>query len=269
MADPLLEQQEQQDIRSKLIRRILIAATLVTAIGIAIPLLDRLPAAPEVIQSNPTISPVQVSNTLADTPKDSAPTQEVPAKPEETAPETEKTSAVTLSAKAQQTPNPQEQATPASAATQATTSNPKTTALTTPAVTAQPPQPRAEKPVTNSPTTKPEPKVTTAASNPPPAPQALKPTTQSQPPTAPARQTPVNPSLQQPAAEPSFNVQAGVFVNSNNAEKLLSQLKAAGIPAYLESRVQVGPFKNRAEADLAANKLRAMGIAPVISQNVH
>ncbi|WP_432721068.1 SPOR domain-containing protein [Jeongeupia wiesaeckerbachi] len=62
-----------------------------------------------------------------------------------------------------------------------------------------------------------------------------------------------------------YTVQAGVFLHSDNAEKLLRKLQAAGVPAYLETRVQIGPFKTRAEADTAARKLRQLGIAPVIA----
>ncbi|GHD62888.1 SPOR domain-containing protein [Jeongeupia chitinilytica] len=62
-----------------------------------------------------------------------------------------------------------------------------------------------------------------------------------------------------------YTVQAGVFLHSDNAEKLLRKLQAAGVPAYLETRVQIGPFKSRAEADAAAQKLRQLGITPVIA----
>ncbi|WP_157314606.1 SPOR domain-containing protein [Chitinibacter sp. GC72] len=61
-----------------------------------------------------------------------------------------------------------------------------------------------------------------------------------------------------------YSVQAGVFLHANNAEKLLNQLQQAGIPAYLETRVQIGPFKNKIEADAAIKKLKALGITPVL-----
>ncbi|WP_348944846.1 SPOR domain-containing protein [Chitinibacter sp. FCG-7] len=61
-----------------------------------------------------------------------------------------------------------------------------------------------------------------------------------------------------------YSVQAGVFLHANNAEKLLGQLQQAGIPAYLETRVQIGPFKNKIEADTAIKKLKALGITPVL-----
>ncbi|WP_288843219.1 SPOR domain-containing protein [uncultured Deefgea sp.] len=61
-----------------------------------------------------------------------------------------------------------------------------------------------------------------------------------------------------------YSVQAGVFLHANNAEKLLVQLQAAGIPAYLETRVQIGPFKNKSQADIAVKKLRQLGIEPVL-----
>ncbi|MBE9609602.1 SPOR domain-containing protein [Chitinilyticum litopenaei] len=59
-------------------------------------------------------------------------------------------------------------------------------------------------------------------------------------------------------------MQAGVFLHAARAEKLLEQLQQAGIPAYLETRVQIGPFNNKAEADKAIQKLRSMGIEPVV-----
>ena len=82
------------------------------------------------------------------------------------------------------------------------------------------------------------------------------------------------PVVQTPAAYPAaqhspngYTVQAGVFLQTQNADKLLSQLKAAGVPAYTETRVQIGPFKDKASADAAAAKLKRMGINPVVRGN--
>ena len=64
-----------------------------------------------------------------------------------------------------------------------------------------------------------------------------------------------------------YTVQAGVFLQAENAGKLLAQLKTAGVPAYLETRVQIGPFKDKASADAAAVKLKRLGISPVVRGN--
>jgi cell division septation protein DedD len=54
-------------------------------------------------------------------------------------------------------------------------------------------------------------------------------------------------------------LQLGLFSSMGNAEKLVKELKAKGIEAHTETRVQLGPFKNRAEADEAMAKLRSLG----------
>ncbi|AZN36018.1 SPOR domain-containing protein [Iodobacter ciconiae] len=77
--------------------------------------------------------------------------------------------------------------------------------------------------------------------------------------------TPPYPAAQHTAN--GFTVQAGVFLHAPNAGKLLSQLKAAGIPAYAETRIQIGPFKDKASADAAAEKLKRMGIEPIVRGN--
>ena len=66
------------------------------------------------------------------------------------------------------------------------------------------------------------------------------------------------------AATHGYTVQTGVFLHSANAEKMLKQMQYAGIPAYLETRVQIGPFRSRMEADAAVRKLRSLGIEPII-----
>jgi hypothetical protein len=56
-----------------------------------------------------------------------------------------------------------------------------------------------------------------------------------------------------------YKLQLGLFSSMGNAEKLVKELKAKGIEAHTETRVQLGPFKNRAEADEAMAKLRSLG----------
>ncbi|MBY0444373.1 MAG: SPOR domain-containing protein [Burkholderiales bacterium] len=109
-----------------------------------------------------------------------------------------------------------------------------------------------------------------------PAPESAVIATKPEPITRPAsvtqapQSTPVAAPLPYPAAQHTpngYTVQAGVFMRAQNADKLLSQLKAAGIPAFAETRVQIGPFKDKASADAAAAKLKRMGIDPIVRGN--
>ncbi|MDR2165496.1 MAG: SPOR domain-containing protein [Zoogloeaceae bacterium] len=61
-----------------------------------------------------------------------------------------------------------------------------------------------------------------------------------------------------------FIVQAGVFSNPQRAEDLYAKLRANGIPASLETRVQAGPFRTQSEAQAARAKLKALGIDGVV-----
>lgn len=66
------------------------------------------------------------------------------------------------------------------------------------------------------------------------------------------------------ASSAGYAVQAGIFSNPDNAKELASRLNAAGIHAYVETRVQVGPFANRAEAEKARLIMDKMGIKGLI-----
>lgn len=61
------------------------------------------------------------------------------------------------------------------------------------------------------------------------------------------------------SAEPIF-LQVGVFNNPRNAQALMKQLKAAGVPAQVQTRVQIGPFRNQEELVRAQEKLHRLGI---------
>lgn len=61
-----------------------------------------------------------------------------------------------------------------------------------------------------------------------------------------------------------FLVQAGVFSSAQRAEELQAQLNLNGVPATLETRVQVGPFKTRQEAEVAQARLKNMGIESLL-----
>lgn len=53
-----------------------------------------------------------------------------------------------------------------------------------------------------------------------------------------------------------------MFSSASNAGELHAKLEKAGIPSYIESRVQVGPFKTQKEADEARRKLKELGLGP-------
>lgn len=139
---------------------------------------------------------------------------------------------------------------------------------------AVPPVPeRSETPLAPPPAAKPlTPPATARAAAVKPSPSAVAP---SRPDTRReiARAAPVVPEDTQPARAPAsrpltraaesarrFLVQVGVFSNHANAEELVQQLQAAGIPAQVESRVQAGPFASRAEVEAARVKLKGLGI---------
>lgn len=69
------------------------------------------------------------------------------------------------------------------------------------------------------------------------------------------------------AAEPApkgYTVQLGVFSNPANALQLQEKLTQNGIKSYTETKLHVGPFQSKAEADQALAKIRAMGVSAVV-----
>ena len=67
-----------------------------------------------------------------------------------------------------------------------------------------------------------------------------------------------------PVGAHGYTVQAGVFQSSNNADKLINKLTAAGIPARVETRVQIGPFRSKEEAETIMHRLRELGVTPLL-----
>jgi DedD protein len=63
-----------------------------------------------------------------------------------------------------------------------------------------------------------------------------------------------------------FVVQLGVFQSVEHAQSLQAKLKEQGIPTTLETRVIIGPVQNRAEADATQKKLKALGISGLVAQ---
>jgi DedD protein len=215
--DPILQQKEQQQLKTQLLWRLGIAGTLIAGVLGAIAWFDqdKKNAQPDV--QIPQIAPIaSIASAI------------IPAEP---------ASAVASAPEVATTP----------------TINP----TPSPAATTAPNQTQSE-PISNIPKRTAE--ISPSKST---IPTALpKPTL----PLAPATQ-PSLPAPNFPVASSShlgFSVQAGVFLHSSNAEKLLAQIQAAGIPAYLETRVQIGPFKTKAEADAAVKKLRKLGVEPII-----
>ena len=71
----------------------------------------------------------------------------------------------------------------------------------------------------------------------------------------------------------SFAINVGLFADANNADRVLTRLVDAGLPAFIQvvdspngqrTRVRVGPFASRALADDAAVRIRALGLDAVV-----
>jgi len=85
-----------------------------------------------------------------------------------------------------------------------------------------------------------------------------------------ARPAAIEPVVQSTAAaKGAFSVQVGAFGSEATARKLVNDLKADGMPAYIAPlsksgktlhRVRVGPAPDRAAADKLAARLKARGL---------
>lgn len=114
---------------------------------------------------------------------------------------------------------------------------------------------------------------------PPPVPPAESLAPQPTPTLAPAPATAQVPALA-PTAPPtrpdplqSFAINVGLFADAGNADRVLTRLVDAGLPAFIQvvdspngqrTRVRVGPFGSRALADEAALRIRALGLDAVV-----
>ncbi|QLG87928.1 SPOR domain-containing protein [Chitinibacter bivalviorum] len=244
--DPILQQKEQQQLKTQLLWRLGIAGGLIAAILFGIAWLEKS-------QEN------------------AAPNLQIPQiAPELNASEAAEVASSVASAVASASPNPSPTANPTASAVIAITSTPSPVA--TAVITTSLPATKIQK-IENIPQAIPTPRIEpkankTIIATAIPLAKPL-PTAEPQPATPNTTNSPIisKPALAYPAPVNStrgYSVQAGVFLLSNNAEKLLGQLQQAGIPAYLETRVQIGPFKTKAEADAAVKKLKALGITPVV-----
>ncbi|MGL6042173.1 MAG: SPOR domain-containing protein, partial [Deefgea sp.] len=212
--DPILQQKEQQQLKTQLLWRLGIAGTLIASVLGAIAWLDQdeKNAAPEV--QIPQIAPA-ASAIVAASPEPIIQDEvaSAPIATEAPAPTVAPTSSPTA------TPVPAARNAPNQTQIEAISNVPKR---------------QTELAPSKKPTSTPE--AYKAASEP-----TLKlNTTEKTLATTPPAQFPAASSTQL-----GYSVQAGVFLHSNNAEKLLAQIQAAGIPAYLETRVQIGPFKTK------------------------
>lgn len=225
--DPILQQKEQQQLKTQLLWRLGIAGILIATVLGAIAWLDREEKNPPPEVQIPRIAPTASAVAAI------------------SSPEPVIDDAVASAAAASEV------------ATTAPTAAPTPTASNAPnqtqieAINNVPARQLPAKPI-STPTTATTYKATTE-------PTLKLDTTAPAPITAPPAQFPMASS-----AQLGYSVQAGVFLHSNNAEKLLAQIQAAGIPAYLETRVQIGPFKSKTEAEAAVKKLRKLGIEPIL-----
>ncbi|RXZ45137.1 SPOR domain-containing protein [Crenobacter cavernae] len=75
---------------------------------------------------------------------------------------------------------------------------------------------------------------------------------------------PPAPAARQAGSSVGYNVQLGLFSSLENAQRLLTELKAKGVEAKSETRVFVGPFRTRAEAEEAIVALKEIGAQPLL-----
>lgn len=235
--DPILQQEEQRRLRVQLIWRLGFAVALIAGVLAVIAWLDRereAPATPVLEASLPVriAPPIEIASEVA---------AEIPAS-EEIASEiaTEETASEPDTASAIATAIP-------------TTTPSATPTLIASRQTAPSPSPRPSHLPVRAIATPARPLIV--------LPQKPSMAEVVRPSAFPRSSMPAHP----PISASQYTVQAGSFLHASNAEKLLQQLQGAGIPAYLETRVQIGPFANKAEADAAMAKLRKMGINPVLN----
>ncbi|MHB1591746.1 MAG: SPOR domain-containing protein [Sulfuricella sp.] len=233
---------EQNEIKKRAIRRVIVASVLVAAAIAALTVLTRYKS--------------ETPITLTATPGTVLPPV---AQPEPAAPAPEEMAAPPT------TPLEQE--------AQPTTPPPPPEVVNAPTpATPVGPAPKAAKPTFVRPSAEAE-----VSSRPAPAksaaarPQTAARTTQEMQPAQPAKviaERPAEKTLS-PAktAEPAFKgytVQIGVFSNPANALQLQEKLAQNGIKSHTETKLHVGPFQSKAEADQALAKIRSLGISAVV-----
>jgi len=247
--DPILQQAEQRRLREQVLWRLGIAAGLIAVVLGAIYLLDLPQQKP---QLEPSITP-RIAPQPSEIPPSPEPTLEASAASAvASVPEASVASAAPTTAPATATPTPSVAPSPAS-----TPLPHKVPAREIEPISNVPTAPAAVQEMSEKPQRAPTRPPALAPTRPSAADVLLQPQTLLQGPSG----------FEPQQGSNGYTVQAGVFLHATNAQKLLRQLEKAGVPAYLETRVQIGPFKNKAEAEAAVAKLRALGIQPILRSN--
>ncbi|OQA34398.1 MAG: cell division protein FtsN [Betaproteobacteria bacterium ADurb.Bin341] len=240
MAEMTTRDEQESELRSKLLKRLGIAGVMVIVLLGVLAYFDRISGQREEAQPKVFTKPVPVA------PKKEVSQPVKPAEPELPAAETKPEQQASGEA---QTP-----VTTVTETTVPTTVRPEAESGKTPVAVAKPAPATGGKPVaTAKPVAgvKPVPEATSA----PVTVSSSKP----QPEAAPVKPD-ATPSAAPPRLLSGYAVQAGVFTNARSAEELHVKLAMNGIPSTLEARVYVGPFKTRAEAEAARKKLKELGI---------
>ncbi|MBM5570998.1 MULTISPECIES: SPOR domain-containing protein [Deefgea] len=227
--DPILQQKEQQQLKKQLLWRLGIAGTLIAGVLGAISWIDHEEKNPAPEIQTPQIAPTsRIASSVA---------QPTPVAAEASPEVASEVLATQISTPTPTAPQPTSTTPPNQTKTEAISNIPKRVTEVT---------------VTASPTATTSPTLAVA-------PKLKLNTTESGLSATPRPAFPAASNTQL-----GYSVQAGVFLHAHNAEKLLAQIQAAGIPAYLETRVQIGPFKTKSEAEAAVKKLKQLGIEPIL-----
>ncbi|AOF87959.1 sporulation related domain protein [Hydrogenophaga sp. RAC07] len=139
----------------------------------------------------------------------------------------------------------------------------------------QPVPPTPVQPVEPPPTPSPSEPVAEPPPVPPAEPVAPQPTATLTPAPVAAQVPAQRPTAPASRADPlqSFAINVGLFADAGNADRVLTRLVDAGLPAFIQvvdspngqrTRVRVGPFGSRALADDAAARIRALGLDAVV-----
>lgn len=221
---------EQNEIRKRAVRRVIIASVLVAAAIAALTVLTRY-------KSEPTVTRTTTQGTVlapVTKPEPTAPAQEEMAAPPTTLPEQE---------------------------AQPTTPPPPPPEVVNAPVPVAPPAGPAPK-VTKSTPVRPGAEAEVSA-----RPVISKPAVQEMQPAQrvkPVAEKALPPSKAAEPAPKGYTVQLGVFSNPANALQLQDKLTQNGIKSFTETKLNVGPFLNKADADQALAKIRAMGVSAVV-----
>jgi DedD protein len=227
---------EQNEIKKRAIRRVIIASVLVAAAIAALTVLTRYKSEAPVTRTTTQGTALPPVAQL----EPAAPVQEEMAAPPTTPPEQE------IQPTTPPPPPPEVVNTPA------TTEPAQKTTKPTPV------RPGAEAEVSARPApAKPATVPPQAATR---APQEMQP---AQPAKPVAEKAPPPTKVAEPAPK-GYTVQLGVFSNPTNALQLQEKLAQNGIKSYTETKLNVGPFQSKAEADQALAKIRAMGVSAVV-----